>query len=361
MLPRRVPDFRPDMLDRALLRAASSCGSAPRADASQLAYRDDAALLGPPPGAAQPPAGETQAHLRAALAGGPRFLAELAAETGLAGAELVEPRSGDLAWSGEVTNDAWAPLRTRAAQPSAARPATRPGTRRLARRRVAPTGAALGRWSSTQGLFASAPAGEERIRALAELLLERHGVLTRAAVAADGVPGGFSALYRALRDLETLGACRRGYFIEGLGGAQFALAGAVERLRDLREAPEAGGFVVLASTDPANPYGASLPWPARAGGRAQRVPGAYVVLRSGEPVLAVERSGRGLIALAEPDASWLGPAIEAVAEQVRRGRPRRLALERFDGEPVLGSPAEDALRTAGFLAGPRRMVLAAAR
>jgi ATP-dependent Lhr-like helicase len=180
-------------------------------------------------------------------------------------------------------------------------------------------------------------------------------------VTAEGVPGGFAALYRSLRDLETLGVCRRGAFVEGLGGAQFALAGAVERLRELRDADPEARPLVLAATDPANPYGAALPWPDRAAGRASRAAGAYVVLRGGEPLLFVERGGRSLATLAALDDEAAQPAADTLAAAVRRGRPRRLALERVDGEPVLDSPLAPTLVAAGFEERPRRLVLRAER
>src|SRR5205814_3542252 len=144
--------------------------------------------------------------------------------------------------------------------------------RRFSRRRSSESTATQGRWSLAGRLFGGRP---DR-RALAAVLLERHGIVTRDAVRAEGVPGGFGAVYSELRSLETLGLCRRGYFVESLGGAQFALGGAVERLRELRprEGEEAEPLV-LAAADPAQPYGASLSWPKRAGGRAARVAGAY--------------------------------------------------------------------------------------
>jgi ATP-dependent Lhr-like helicase len=198
-------------------------------------------------------------------------------------------------------------------------------------------------------------------RALAELLLERQGIVTRDGVRGEGIPGGYGAVYSELKDLETIGVCRRGYFVEGLGGAQFALPGAVERLRELRSAgwegeeePEA---LVLAAADPAQPYGAALPWPKRAGARAARVAGAQVVLLGGEAALFVERGGRTLVPLREPDEEWLRPAIEALVAHVRSGGAKRLAVERFDGRPVTETEVMPLLVEAGFLAGPRRAVL----
>jgi ATP-dependent Lhr-like helicase len=218
-----------------------------------------------------------------------------------------------------------------------------------------------GRWSLTGPLFADAPAHGPRMRAIGELLLERYGIVTRETVLAEGIPGGFAGLYGELANLETLGTARRGYFVEGLGGAQFALPAAIERLRTMRTDEPAGGLV-LAATDPANPYGATLPWPKReddSGRRPSRVPGAYVVTLDAEPVLYVERGGKGLVPLREADPDWLRPALEALAEAVRRGRVARLGIERFDGEPVVGSPTAELLIELGFRQGPRRLTLSA--
>jgi ATP-dependent Lhr-like helicase len=199
------------------------------------------------------------------------------------------------------------------------------------------------------------------MRALAELLLERYGIVTRETVLAEGIPGGFAGLYGELSNLETLGTARRGYFVEGLGGAQFALPAAIERLRSMR-ADEPVGPLVLAATDPANPFGATLPWPKRdddGGRRPSRVPGAYVVMLDAEPVLYVERGGKGLVPLRTVDEDWLRPALEALAEAVRRQRVPRLGIERFDGEPVVGSQTGELLVELGFRQSPRRLTLSA--
>jgi ATP-dependent helicase Lhr and Lhr-like helicase len=305
---------------------------------------------------------------------GASFWTDLLADIPEAGGAKVEPVElqealWDLVWAGEVTNDAWAPLRApklslaRAANEAAA---ARRG--RFARRRRPAAPQIQGRWSLTLALFAGAPALGQRLRATSEILLERYGIVTREQALAEGIPGGFSAVYPELANLETLGTARRGYFVEGLGGAQFALAAAVERLRGLRSDEPAGGLV-LAATDPANPYGASLPWPKRSDDasnrRPQRVPGAYVVTLDAEPVLYVERSGKGLLALRDPAEGgpvdgWLHEALEAVADAVRRGRlPQRLQIERFDGEPIVGSPYEQMLIEVGFRQGPRKLTLSA--
>ena len=275
---------------------------------------------------------------------------ELIAESGLDEASAL-PALWDLVWAGEVTNDAWAPLR--AARRNGL-PAQERRPRRFSRRRSGATSATQGRWTTTDRLFA---AGPDR-RALAELLLERQGIVTRDGVRSEGIPGGYGAVYAELRALETLGLCRRGYFVEGLGGAQFALGGAVERLREMRERDESPA-VVLAAADPAQPYGAALPWPKRAGARAARVAGALVVLQGGEPLMYVERGGRSLVPLRDPDESWLRPALAALVAHVREGGAKRLAVERFDGEPVAESDVLSLLVDAGFLAGPRRAVLRA--
>ncbi len=346
VLPRRVPGYRPEHLD-ALCASGEVVWLGAGADRVALFFREDAAALGRVGGAPRPEGAEHDA-IRAALAGA-LFWDELLVETGL-DEGVALPALWDLVWAGEVTNDAWTPLRA-ARRFGAAKPERRP--RRFSRRRAHGPTATAGRWSRTERLFAQPP---DR-RALAELLLERQGIVTRDGVRAEGIPGGYGAVYAELRALETLGLCRRGYFVEGLGGAQFALGGAVERLRELRERPEDADALVLSAADPAQPYGAALPWPRRAGARAARVAGALVVTLGGEPVLYVERGGRSLTPLRDPDEGWLRPALDALVAHVRAGGAKRLAVERFDGEPVGESDALPLLVDAGFLAGPRRAVL----
>jgi ATP-dependent helicase Lhr and Lhr-like helicase len=351
LLPRRVPDYRPEQLDQ-LCASGELVWVGAGLDRVAVFFRDDASLLGRP-SAAQAPEEATHGAIRAALAAGALFWDGLLAATEL-DAPTVLPALWDLVWSGEVTNDSWAPLRAeRRYQP----PRADRRARRFSRARAHRPTATQGRWSLAAELFTGT--GPDR-RALAELLLERHGVVTRDAVRAEGIPGGYSAVYGELRALETLGSCRRGYFVEGLGGAQFALGGAVERLRELRpregDEPEP---LVLAAADPAQPYGAVIPWPKRAGARAARVAGAHVVLLGGEPALYVERGGRSLVPLREPEEEWLRPALAALVGFVKRGGAKRLAVERFDGEPVIETLVMPLLLEAGFLAGPRRAVLRA--
>jgi ATP-dependent Lhr-like helicase len=236
------------------------------------------------------------------------------------------------------------------------------------------------------------PDPTRRRHAQALALLDRYGILIRGAAAAEHVEGGFGALYPVLRALEDAGQCRRGYFVEGLGAAQFALPGAVDRMRAMAEtartattdpwnAPEAdpwdtgaraakdpaGGrtpgarVVVLAATDPANAYGAALPWPERpdesAGGhRPGRKAGAVVVLADGELVLYVERGGKTLLSWTA-DPAVLEPAAAELAAAVRAGALGRLNVERADGGEVYDSPLARALEAAGFRPTPRGLRL----
>ncbi|HEU5143326.1 MAG TPA: DEAD/DEAH box helicase, partial [Solirubrobacterales bacterium] len=278
VLPRRLGAYSPSWLDELCTSGEVvwiGAGPLGRSDGRvALYFREDVRLAGPPPANAklEPAEGVAHAAIRERLAAGPAFWLDLVAELDLP-AEELHNALWDMAWSGEVTNDAFAPLR--APRLRAVPPQERQG-RRFARRRSAAGPAVQGRWSLTEPLFAGAPGAGPRLRAQAELMLERYGIVTRETVLAEGVPGGFSTLYAELGNLELLGTARRGYFVEGLGGAQFALPGAVERLRSLPEAD--GSFQILAATDPANPYGASLPWPkAPSGRRPARAPGAYVL------------------------------------------------------------------------------------
>ncbi|PSK62151.1 hypothetical protein B0E53_05952 [Micromonospora sp. MH33] len=211
-----------------------------------------------------------------------------------------------------------------------------------------------------------------RAAALADLLLERHGVVTRGAVMAEQVTGGFAAVYPVLSALEERGAARRGYFVEGLGAAQFAVPGAVDRIRALADPADGsrgrgGPTVVLAATDPANPYGAALPWPDRVvdsgdgaapatGHRAGRKAGALVVLVGGDLVLYVERGGRTILSFTD-DTDTLAAAGKALADAVHSGALGAISVERADGEAVHSSPLRDALTAAGFRATPRGLRL----
>jgi len=359
VLSRRLGAYSPTWLDELCTSGELvwiGAGARGRSDGRvALYFRDDVRLAGPPPANAklESPEGEVHDAIRERLAAGPDFWLDLLADLDHPVEEL-HAALWDLAWAGEVTNDAFAPLRAprlRAAPPS------EQGGRRFARSRARGQ-AVQGRWSLTAPLFEDAPAAGPRLRAQAELMLERYGIVTRETVLAEGVPGGFASVYAELGNLELLGTARRGYFVEGLGGAQFALPGAVERLRSLPE--DDGSFLLLAATDPANPYGAALPWPKPASGRRPaRAPGAHVLLRDGAPVLYVERGGKGIVRLAELDGEQLADAVKALADAVAAGCLPKLAVEKLDGEPVIGSGQEDALLDAGFSRGPRKLTLAA--
>ncbi len=322
-----------------------------------LYFREDLPILGPPPFRGAEPDSEAHQLVRDRLAAGACFFTDLLVDVELAPEELQETL-WDLAWAGQATNDAFAPLRAprlTLARAQRERRGQRAG-RFSARRRLGAAAQVQGRWSLTAPLLRAEADPGARRRALAELLLERYGVLTREQVLAEGIPGGFSAIYSELTQLEMLGVCRRGYFVEGLGGAQFALSGAVERLR--APAPVQSAPQVLAAVDPAQPYGSVLSWP-ESPAKTTRTAGAYVVLTGGVPVLYLERGGRSLHTLAAADDDRLGPALGALVEHVRGGRLKRLALEKIDGEPALTSSLAPRLVELGFHGGPRRLTLSA--
>jgi ATP-dependent Lhr-like helicase len=360
VLPRRLGAYSQNWLDELCTSGELvwiGAGALGRNDGRvALYFREDVRLAGPPPANAKLEfaSGEVHDAIRDRLVAGPSFWLDLVIELEHP-AEDIHNALWDLVWTGEVTNDAFAPLR--APRLRAVPPSERPG-RRFARRRSTTGAAVQGRWSLTAPLFANAPGPGAKLRAQAELMLERYGIVTRETVLAEGVPGGFSTLYGELGNLELLGTARRGYFVEGLGGAQFALPGAVERLRSLPEAD--GSYLVLAATDPANPYGASLPWPKLEGGRRPgRTPGAHLLLRDGEPFVFVERGGRGLLRLKNLQGEELEEAMRALADAVSAGHLPKLAVEKLDGEAIIGSGHEDALVGAGFSRGPRKLTATA--
>ncbi|MER6618358.1 ATP-dependent helicase [Streptomyces xantholiticus] len=282
----------------------------------------------------------------------------------------------DLAWSGRLTNDTLAPLRAllgsgRTAGSTAHRarrtvPRGRYGGLTAAARPASRTGppTVSGRWSLLPALE---PEPTHRAHALARTLLDRHGVVTRGAVAAEGVEGGFSATYRVLSAFEDSGQARRGYVVEGLGAAQFAMDGAVDRLRaastarDRSEGQAAPRAMVLAAADPANAYGAALPWPEPpegAGHKPGRKAGSLVVLVDGELTLYMERGGKTLLAWAtDPDSPALHAAAGALASAAREGALGTVTVERANGAPALTAPLARALETAGFHATPRGLRL----
>jgi ATP-dependent helicase Lhr and Lhr-like helicase len=393
VLPRRTGAYSQTWMDSLCASgelAWVGAGALGRSGKVALYFRDDAAAIGPPTGtgakvAVEPPSGAEHELLRERLSQGPCFFTDLLSELP-SPPEALREALWDLVWAGEATNDAWAPLRAprlalarTESRASGRATIQRPGRSRFASRRSSGAQSQVqGRWSLTSSIFGAADndpaqAGERR-RVLVELLLERYGIVTREQVLAEGVKGGFAALYDTFSKLETLGICRRGYFIEGMGGAQFALPGAVERLRSKPGGEaERTSTRVIAVADPAQPYGGALPWPRREGQerRPARVAGAYLVSVAEQPVIYVERGGRGLITLldsAAPGAylalgmgqpELLQRALEALAEAVRCGRVGKLSLERIDGQPAISSTFVDALVELGFQSGPRRLTLSA--
>ena len=396
VLPGRVPGYSPALLDE-----LTSAGEIVWAGAGALPGGDGWLVLAPADGASlllPEPAEVSMTPLHSAVlevlgGGGALFFRMLSDRVGglvgdLPGGPVptdaeVADAIWDLVWAGLLTNDTLGPLRVllgggqqrRAAAPARSVPRPRPGRfpgsggRYSFGRPSMPTRSGpptvSGRWSLL-------PAREDvdttvRAHALALTLLERHGVLTRGAVAAERITGGFAAVYPVLRAMEEAGQARRGYFVEGLGGAQFALPGAVDRMRALSDpkgtkTPERA--VVLAAADPAQPYGAALPWPERPGEtpsshRPGRKAGALTVLVDGSLVLYVERGGRTLLSWTD-DPGRLAPSAAALAAAVRDGALGRLTVERADGERAGGdSPLTQALEAAGFRPTPRGLRLRA--
>ena len=411
VLPARVADYRPALLDELTVAGEvlwSGAGSLPGSDGWVcLTLPDSAALLLPLATAPEESPPVHQAVLDALAGGAALFFRDLS--NGVAADGPVDDPTllaavWDLVWAGLVTNDTLAPLRVLLGNRPRAGPVGGVRSGRMGRRGAPlphrpglPRGPALpsrtgpvtgtGRWSL---LPVRDTDPTRRAHALAEALLHRHGILTRGAVAAEGTSGGFGAVYPVLKALEDSGRCRRGYFVEGLGGAQFALPGAVDRMRSAASGSARRGVgadspdtppsaLVLAAADPANPYGAALPWPARdpaprdtgrpdtaaaqpipteasAGHRPGRKVGALVVLVDGELVIYVERGGRTLLSWTE-DAQRLQPAVEALAGAVRAGGLGRLTVERADGAAVLTSPLGAALEGVGFRPTPRGLRL----
>jgi ATP-dependent Lhr-like helicase len=381
VLPARVADYAAPQLDELCASGEvlwAGSGSIAGGDGwVSLAYAESAPLLLPPPDDEFAATPLHQAVLDALDGGQALFFRLLSDRVGSTDDTELAAAVWDLVWAGHLTNDTFAPLRAllggSGAHKAKAAPARaryrRPGRASMPARGGPPNMA--GRWSRLPDRDLDPT---RRAAAVADLLLERHGVVTRGAAVAEGVSGGFAAVYPVLAALEERGAARRGYFVEGLGAAQFAVPGAVDRLRALSEPDDerrdGSPAVVLASTDPANPYGAALPWPerivdsgsgepaAKAGHRAGRKAGALVVLAGGDLVLYVERGGRTLLSFSD-DTELLTRAAHGLAGAVRSGALGPMSVERADGESVHASPLRDALTAAGFRTTPRGLRLRA--
>ncbi len=396
VLGARVMDYQPAMLDELTASGEvlwAGSGSLPGTDGWVSLHLAESAHLTLPDldpaelEGADATYGELHRQVLEALAGGGAyFFRQLSDAVGATDDQALHAVLWDLVWSGRVAGDTLAPLRTLVRGGGSAHRTRRPPPRsRLHGRRggrpamPSRTGppTAAGRWSL---LPERDPDPTLRAHATAELLLERHGVVTRGAVTSERVPGGFASAYRVLSAFEDSGRCRRGYFVGTLGAAQFATPGAVDRLRAEEPDTDRPGSrpgedrraVTLAATDPANPYGAALPWPDRtgsgddgvgasAGHRPGRKAGALVVLVDGRLVLYVERGGRTLLTFpgGTDDDGALGVAVDALALAVRDGSLGRLTVQRADGEQVLGTSLGAALEQAGFHATPRGLRLRA--
>ncbi|MYY01200.1 MULTISPECIES: DEAD/DEAH box helicase [unclassified Streptomyces] len=386
VLPSRVTGYSPALLDELTATGEvvwAGAGALPGKDGWLSLYlADSAPLLLPPPRPLELSA--LHESVLTALGGGyGLFFRQIADQVrATTHPDCTDPQLADavwdLAWSGRLTNDTLAPLRSllgsgRTAGSTAHRarrnvPRGRYGTLTAAARPTSRSGppTVSGRWSL---LPAAEPDPTHRAHALARTLLDRHGVVTRGAVQAEGVEGGFSAAYRVLSAFEDNGQARRGYVVEGLGAAQFAMDGAVDRLRAVstaRDRTEPGAdprALVLAAADPANAYGAALPWPEPpdgAGHKPGRKAGSLVVLVDGELTLYMERGGKTLLAWpTDPDDPALRAAAGALASAARAGALGTVTVERTNGASSLTSPLGRTLEAAGFLATPRGLRLRA--
>ena len=377
VLPARVGAYRPPLLDELCTSGevvwvgAGALGA--RDGRIRLCFADQLAVLAPSWEQRDPPVGPLHDSLRALLAAqGASFWGQLRAAGPLGGVTASDEELlvalWDLVWAGEVTNDSLAPIRAVLAGASPKAAAARGGGARVRGRprpgrlnRIGPP-AGQGRWSLVAPLLLPAPTPTESAHAQALQLIERYGVVTREAVLAEGVVGGFANVYGVLKVLEERGQVRRGYFVDGLGAAQFALPGAVDRLRAVRETPDptirpddVPAPIVLAATDPAQPYGAALSWP-DSPGRPSRSANALVVLRAGMALAWFDRKGRHLVTF--PATSTDGAWADALVSMVKDGRAASVEVRKVDGASLADAPADvlDRLRAVGFSDGYRGLV-----
>ncbi|MFE9427201.1 ATP-dependent helicase [Kitasatospora sp. NPDC006697] len=376
ILPSRLTDYRPELLDKLMAEGEIGwvgAGALPGKDGWISLHLAEAADLVRPDPVAFTPTPLHQALLDALSSGYGLTFRQLCTPVQDTPEPEIVSALWDLVWAGRVTNDTLGPVRALlgsgrtpgATAHRAPRSAPRGRYGGLVRSPARPTDPTVGgRWS----LLPDPAEPTTRAAAQAQVLLDRHGVLTRGTVQAERIPGGFAGVYRVLSAFEERGRARRGYLVEGLGGAQFALDGAADRLRAVNTrlertaaadwpehtaAPTAGPTAeLLATADPANAYGAALPWPEPPGEQAGahrpgRKAGALVVLVDGELALYLERGGKSLLCWTESEQA-LGAAVAALVEAVRGGRLTGLTVERANGEPALGSALGAVLEAAGF-------------
>ncbi|MET0590048.1 MAG: ATP-dependent helicase [Naasia sp.] len=373
VLPSRVRDYSPAMLDELTSTGEvlwSGGGSLPGNDGWVSLHLADTVAITLP----EPDSIETSPLEREILAslggGGAYFFRQLSDSVGSTDDQAMQAALWNLVWGGLVNNDTFAPLRALVGSGhSAHKQPRKPSRTRSYRSRSMPRAAMParagtplvgGRWSIVPLAEADATV---RAAATAELLLDRYGVVTRGSVMSERVPGGFALAYKTLSAFEERGKARRGYFIESLGAAQFATTGAVDRLRSFAVQPGDDDrppkkVVVLAATDPANPYGAALPWPPLEGHRPGRKAGGLVVLIDGALAAYLERGGKSMLLFTEDEVD-LGLVSGSLGELVRMGAVAGLSIEKVGGEFVLGTDVGRALEVAGFTAGPRGLRLRA--
>ncbi|ALG84245.1 ATP-dependent helicase [Gordonia phthalatica] len=379
VLPARVDDYLPGMLDELTASGEviwSGHGGIGGADGWVALHLADAAAL-----TLRPPQGDeleaTQRTVLDALGrlGAVRFR-ELSAALTDAGTPIGDGELPDLlwdlVWGGYITNDSFSVVRAALDPPRAARSSATSAHRtrgraprlraaRLSTHYLAGAGAPAatpphvgGRWSVLRRVDVDPTTAAA---ATCEILLDRYGVVTKGSVAAESTEGGFARIYKALGVFEDNGQVRRGYYIDGLGGAQFAAGHTVDLLREtvVPTREQRSEAVVLATTDPANPYGAALDWPARSvesGHRPGRKPGAVVVLVAGHAVVFVERGGKTVLTFTD-DTDALEAAADALFQAVSAGRIPRIHIDQVDGEPVRRTPLGEQLVAAGFATTPR--------
>ena len=393
VLSSRVADYKPAMLDELMAAGEllwSGAGALPGNDGWISLHVADSAELTLNPAPDFEPGDAQQRLLDYLGAGGGYFFRQLTEVTGgmdsVLSDDAVVSALWDLVWAGRVTGDTFAPVRAMIAggrtahrQVAKAPRARAPRMSRLGRSHgtglLGSPGLTGGRYGSVSGTAPAPPSAVGRWSALpspeldptihargtAELLLDRYGVVTRGSVMAENIIGGFGLMYKVLARLEEAGRCRRGYFIEHLGAAQFAVSATVDRLRsfteDARITKAEPAALALAATDPANPYGAALPWPALSvdagsGHRPGRKAGALVVMVDGALVLYVERGGKTLLTFSHDDAV-LAVAAEALVDVVRRGAVDKLFMEKVNGHDLLDTPIAAALAAAGAYSTPK--------